>query len=63
MTEVVLFHHVRGLTEGVRRLADELRAGGHTVHAPDFFDGRTFEEVGRVHGVRSEEHTSELQSH
>jgi len=43
MTEVVLFHHVRGLTEGVRRLADELRAGGHTVHAPDFFDGRTFD--------------------
>jgi dienelactone hydrolase len=39
MTEVVLFHHVQGLTDGVRALADALRAGGHTVHAPDLFDG------------------------
>ena len=42
MTEVVLFHHVQGLTEGVRALADELRAAGHTVHTPDFFDGATY---------------------
>lgn len=40
MAEVVLFHHVQGLTEGVRAFADELRAGGHTVHTPDLFDGR-----------------------
>ena len=40
MTEVVLFHHVQGLTEGVRAFADELRAGGHTVHTPDLFDGQ-----------------------
>jgi dienelactone hydrolase len=39
MTEVVLFHHVQGLTDGVRAFADELRAGGHTVHTPDLFDG------------------------
>jgi len=39
MAEVVLFHHVQGLTDGVRRFADELRAGGHTVHTPDLFDG------------------------
>jgi len=39
MAEVVLFHHVQGLTEGVRAFAGELRAGGHTVHAPDLFDG------------------------
>ena len=45
MAEVVLFHHVQGLTEGVRRLADELRAGGHTVHTPDFFDGETFDSI------------------
>ena len=43
MSEVVLFHHVQGLTEGVRSLADELRQGGHTVHTPDLFDGRTFD--------------------
>ena len=42
MTEVLLYHHVQGLTEGVRSFADELRQAGHTVHAPDLFDGRTF---------------------
>jgi dienelactone hydrolase len=39
MAEVVLFHHVQGLTDGVREFADALRAGGHTVHTPDLFDG------------------------
>jgi dienelactone hydrolase len=42
MSEVVLFHHVQGLTEGVRTFADALRQAGHTVHTPDVFDGRTF---------------------
>jgi dienelactone hydrolase len=39
MADVVLFHHVQGLTDGMRAFADELRAGGHTVHTPDLFDG------------------------
>jgi dienelactone hydrolase len=39
MAEVVLFHHVQGLTDGMRAFADGLRAGGHTVHTPDLFDG------------------------
>jgi dienelactone hydrolase len=39
MAEVVLFHHVQGLTDGVRAFAGQLRAGGHTVHTPDLFDG------------------------
>ena len=39
MVEVVLFHHVQGLTDGVRAFADGLRTGGHTVHTPDLFDG------------------------
>jgi dienelactone hydrolase len=39
MAEVVLFHHVQGLTDGVRAFADALRARGHTVHTPDLFDG------------------------
>jgi len=43
MTEVLLYHHVQGLTEGVRSFADGLRQAGHTVHTPDLFDGRTFE--------------------
>jgi dienelactone hydrolase len=42
MTEVVLYHHVQGLTGGVRAFAGELREAGHTVHTPDLFDGRTF---------------------
>jgi dienelactone hydrolase len=41
MTEVVLFHHVQGLTDGVRAFAQRLRDGGHTVHTPDLFDGET----------------------
>lgn len=39
MTEVVLFHHVQGLTDGIREFAGQLRAGGHVVHTPDLFDG------------------------
>jgi dienelactone hydrolase len=39
MAEVVLFHHVQGLTDGVLAFAEELRVGGHTVHTPDLFDG------------------------
>jgi dienelactone hydrolase len=39
MAEVVLFHHVQGLTDGMQAFADELRAGGHTVHTPDLFAG------------------------
>jgi dienelactone hydrolase len=45
MAEVLLFHHGHGLTEGVRSFADELRAGGHVVHAPDLFDGKTFTDL------------------
>lgn len=39
MVEVVLFHHVQGLTDGVRAFAEGLRSEGHTVHTPDLFDG------------------------
>ncbi len=42
MVEVVVYHHVQGLTTGVVAFADELRQAGHTVHTPDLFDGRTF---------------------
>ena len=45
MTEVVLYHHVQGLTDGVQSFADELRQAGHTVHTPDVFDGRTFDTI------------------
>ena len=42
MTEVVLFHHVQGLTDGVRAFAAGLRAGDHTVHTPDLYEGQVF---------------------
>ncbi len=45
MAEVLLFHHAQGLTPGITAFADELRAAGHTVHAPDLYAGRTFETV------------------
>jgi dienelactone hydrolase len=45
MTEVLLYHHVQGLTDGVRSFADELRQAGHTVHTPDLFDGRRFNTI------------------
>ena len=55
MPEVLLFHHVQGLTPGVAAFADELRGAGHTVHTPDLFGGLTFstlaEGVAHVEGV------------
>jgi dienelactone hydrolase/uncharacterized damage-inducible protein DinB len=42
MTDVVVFHHAQGLTEGVRQFADQLRAAGHRVTVPDLYDGKTF---------------------
>ena len=46
MSEVLLFHHIQGLTDGVLSFADELRRPGHTVHTPDLFEGRTFPDIG-----------------
>jgi dienelactone hydrolase len=45
MAEVLVFHHAQGLTAGCRFFADELRAAGHVVHAPDLYDGKTFTEL------------------
>jgi dienelactone hydrolase len=45
MAEIVFFHHSGGLTRGVLAFADTLRSAGHTVHAPDLFEGRTFADV------------------
>lgn len=50
MAEILLFHHAQGLTPGCLAFADELRAGGHRVHAPDLYDGRVFDEL--TQGVR-----------
>ncbi|GAB2980722.1 dienelactone hydrolase family protein [Frigoribacterium salinisoli] len=45
MTDIVLFHHARGLTAGVRGLAADLEADGHVVHLPDLFHGATFDTI------------------
>jgi dienelactone hydrolase len=45
MAEVLLFHHAQGLTAGVLAFADELRRAGNEVHAPDLYEGRTFDSL------------------
>lgn len=45
MAEVLLFHHAQGQTPGFLAFADELRAAGHVVHAPDLYDGKTFTDL------------------
>jgi dienelactone hydrolase len=46
MAEVLMFHHALGQTAGFGEFADELRRAGHTVHAPDLYEGRTFATLG-----------------
>jgi dienelactone hydrolase len=45
MTEVVVFHHARGPTDGVRAFGQALEDAGHTVHLPDLYDGRVFDSL------------------
>jgi dienelactone hydrolase len=54
MAEVLLFHHAQGLTPGVLSFADELRAAGHVVHAPDLYDGKTFADLTEGVGYAKE---------
>jgi dienelactone hydrolase len=42
VAEILLFHHVQGLTTGVLDFAQKLRDAGHVVHTPDLFEGRIF---------------------
>ncbi len=42
MSDVLLFHHAQGLTDGVLAFADRLREAGHTVTTPDLYDGHTY---------------------
>jgi len=42
VAHVLLFHHALGLTPGMDALADLLRDAGHTVTAPDLYDGHAF---------------------
>ena len=51
MPPILLFHHAQGQTPGFLAFAEELRQAGHTVHAPDLYEGRTFDtlEEGVAH--------------
>ena len=40
--DVLLLHSALGLRPAIAEHADRLRAAGHTVRAPDLFEGRTF---------------------
>ncbi len=44
MAEMVVFHHAHGLTSGVRDFAERLGRAGHTVHVPDLYEGRVFDD-------------------
>ena len=45
MKNIVLFHSALGLRPGVHGFADHLRAAGHTVHVPDYYDGEVFDDL------------------
>ncbi len=54
MAEILLFHHAQGQTQGLLAFADELRAAGHVVHAPDLYDGKTFTDLNEGVGYAKE---------
>lgn len=54
MADVVLFHHVMGLTDGVRHLADALSSDRHRVHTPDLYDGRVADSLEDGFAIRNE---------
>jgi len=45
MAELLLFHHAQGQTPGFLAFAETLRNAGHVVHAPDLYDGNTFDDL------------------
>jgi dienelactone hydrolase len=50
VAEVLLLHHAQGLTRGCLSFAEQLRAAGHVVHAPDLYQGKVFTDL--TDGVR-----------
>ena len=54
MTEMLLFHHAQGQTQGFLAFADALRAAGHVVHTPDLYDGKTFSDLNEGVGYAQE---------
>ncbi|MFI5527995.1 dienelactone hydrolase family protein [Kitasatospora sp. NPDC051853] len=60
MAQIVLFHSVYGLRPAVHEAAERLRAAGHEVHVPDYFEGRTFEDVEEAMAYKEELGSEEL---
>jgi len=54
MTQILLFHHAQGQTGGFLAFADELRAAGHVVHAPDLYEGNTYTDLDEGVGYARE---------
>jgi dienelactone hydrolase len=54
MSELVLFHSALGLRRGVHVVADRLRAARHTVHVPDYYDGKVFDNLADGIAYRDE---------
>ena len=50
MANIVLFHHVQGLTPGVEAMAGELRAAGHSVYPIDLLAGKRPKDINS--GIR-----------
>lgn len=50
MAEIVVFHSVLGVRDGVLRLAEEMRAAGHAVRVPDLYGGRVFDDYAEALG-------------
>lgn len=51
MGDVILFHHVLGLTDGVRAFAERLSAAGHRTETPDLYDGETASTIEEGFGI------------
>ncbi len=53
MATVVLFHHVLGLTEGVRGFAERLGDGDHAIHTPDLYNGQVADSLEEGFAINS----------
>ncbi|GAA2832769.1 dienelactone hydrolase family protein [Kitasatospora sp. CM 4170] len=60
MAQILLLHSAYGLRPAVHAAADRLRAAGHTVHTPDLFEGRTFEDIEEAMAYKEEVGNDEL---
>lgn len=60
MSDILLLHSAYGLRPAVTDFADLLRAGGHTVRTPDFYEGRVFDDAAEGLAHRDEVGAREL---